>query len=209
MLCSRVQNLLSAYVDSELTGSETLQLRAHLRECSACRTEHDELRLAKSLLGALGAKEPARSFSMDAILASQSARGFTLPPRAQSALDGLWRVLASPISLFGQVSSPRSRMAYLTTCTALSVAVLAAAILQRPQPSDAVSAHVLVSLAADPSADRAPALSEVEELPISRDVVTLPSGYLPAQVPTRPAFSPAGFESVSYVRHAPVWAGAY
>ena len=144
MLCSRVQNLLSAYVDSELTGSETLQLRAHLRDCPACRAEHDELRLTKSLFGALAAKEPARPFSMDALLARQSARRFALPTPAQSALNALWRVLASPVSLFGQVSSPGSRMAYLTTCVALSVAVVAAAILQRPQPSDAVSAHVLV-----------------------------------------------------------------
>jgi anti-sigma factor RsiW len=50
MNCTSVRNLLSAYLDSELPGSEMQQVRAHLEGCAACRAECDGLREVKSLL---------------------------------------------------------------------------------------------------------------------------------------------------------------
>lgn len=53
MNCANVRNLLSAYLDAELPGSEMQLVRTHLEECSACRTECDDLREVKSLLRGL------------------------------------------------------------------------------------------------------------------------------------------------------------
>lgn len=53
MTCASVRNLLSAYLDSELSGSEMQAVRAHLEECRDCRAECDSLREVKSLLRGL------------------------------------------------------------------------------------------------------------------------------------------------------------
>ncbi|MER3413433.1 MAG: hypothetical protein C4341_04190 [Armatimonadota bacterium] len=53
MNCATVRSLLSAYLDSELSGSEMQQVRAHLEECADCRAECDGLRDVKSLLRGL------------------------------------------------------------------------------------------------------------------------------------------------------------
>jgi anti-sigma factor RsiW len=58
MLCGRVTNLLSAYMDRELTGVEMLQVRAHMESCAACRAEYEGLADVKSLLGGIPAARP-------------------------------------------------------------------------------------------------------------------------------------------------------
>jgi predicted anti-sigma-YlaC factor YlaD len=59
MNCNSVQTRLSAYLDRELTGSELLDLRAHLAECRECRAEETELRNLKTMLGGLEAPQPS------------------------------------------------------------------------------------------------------------------------------------------------------
>lgn len=58
MNCHRVQSLISAYVDSELSGVEMLAIREHLNGCSECRREFESLREVKSALGRLHTKHP-------------------------------------------------------------------------------------------------------------------------------------------------------
>lgn len=48
MTCSRVQKLLSAYVDKELTQSEYFVVRKHLTLCSECSDELESLSVLKS-----------------------------------------------------------------------------------------------------------------------------------------------------------------
>lgn len=59
MNCNSVQTRLSAYLDRELSGNELLELRAHLAQCRECRTEEEELRDLKMMLGGLEAPEPS------------------------------------------------------------------------------------------------------------------------------------------------------
>ena len=59
MNCKAVQSRLSAYLDRELTGTELLELRDHLRNCDECRAEETELRQLKNLLGSLSVAEPS------------------------------------------------------------------------------------------------------------------------------------------------------
>ncbi|GAB4461607.1 MAG: hypothetical protein OHK0029_27110 [Armatimonadaceae bacterium] len=58
MNCRRVNNLLSAYIDKELTGEEMRAVRAHLEYCYTCQAEHEELLQTKKLLAALAVKMP-------------------------------------------------------------------------------------------------------------------------------------------------------
>jgi len=63
MNCKSVQNRLSAYVDRELGGDELLQIRSHISTCKQCRSEADEIRALKSLLGGVSCPEPPDGLS--------------------------------------------------------------------------------------------------------------------------------------------------
>lgn len=53
MNCHKVQSLLSAYLDQELTTEERRIIRQHLFSCRACSLEYESLSLLKSSLGSL------------------------------------------------------------------------------------------------------------------------------------------------------------
>ena len=58
MNCRKVTHLLSAYMDGELPGVESLQIRDHLSMCSECASEYDDLLSMKRLVGRLKVQEP-------------------------------------------------------------------------------------------------------------------------------------------------------
>lgn len=72
MNCRRINSLLSAYIDRELTGAEMLEVRQHLRDCPACDLEHETLQDTKRLLNSL-AQKMARP-EMEALLLLQASR---------------------------------------------------------------------------------------------------------------------------------------
>ena len=78
MLCSRVQNLLSAYCDYQLTGAEMLEIREHLGECHGCAREHASLRQVRQLLRALPTVEADRPFTPK-VLDARPRLKFDLP----------------------------------------------------------------------------------------------------------------------------------
>lgn len=53
MNCHRVQSLLSAYLDQELSPDEWRQIRNHLFNCSLCAKHYEELTSIKNFLGNL------------------------------------------------------------------------------------------------------------------------------------------------------------
>lgn len=53
MNCHRVQNLLSAYLDQELSAEERRLVRQHLFSCQVCSKLYDELYMVKRSLGSL------------------------------------------------------------------------------------------------------------------------------------------------------------
>lgn len=98
MNCRKVCSMLSAYMDSELTGVEQLQIRRHLQQCVDCSREYEALLRTKRLVTALGFREPTCSLEQR-ILAnlhaeSQSGRR----PQKGALLDGLvaWMRSLSP-----------------------------------------------------------------------------------------------------------------
>ncbi|RYG40670.1 hypothetical protein EON79_22205, partial [bacterium] len=74
MNCKQVQSLLGAYLDREMTGTETLAIRDHLDACALCRTESEDLAQLKSLLGALPDPEPAPDFEARLMQAVRAER---------------------------------------------------------------------------------------------------------------------------------------
>ena len=62
MNCKTAQNLLSAYLDSELAGYEMQRMRRHLSQCPCCRQEEMELRALKSILTSTPMVEPPADF---------------------------------------------------------------------------------------------------------------------------------------------------
>ena len=50
MNCKKVQPLLSAYVDQELTGADSLAVRDHLRTCAVCQYEADQIQSLKGMM---------------------------------------------------------------------------------------------------------------------------------------------------------------
>jgi len=59
MNCKTVQNQLSAYLDSELSGNEMLAMRQHISGCETCQEEEQSLRSLKRMLASTRAPEPS------------------------------------------------------------------------------------------------------------------------------------------------------
>lgn len=72
MNCRKTASLLSAYMDGELTGAESLRVREHLRHCEACRAEHESLQDTKVLIARLQVADPRPEFEQRLL---ESVRG--------------------------------------------------------------------------------------------------------------------------------------
>ncbi len=105
MNCNRTKSLLSAYIDSELTGQEMLTIREHLGRCQSCQSEKDSLLRVKQLLSALPEHAPRTDLALDiTMIASQnpvqiSAKRFfrTLIPQNEAQPNSL-----TTLSLYGR-----------------------------------------------------------------------------------------------------------
>jgi anti-sigma factor RsiW len=56
--CRHVRVLLSAYLDSELTGYEMLAIREHLTQCQTCSEERDSIEFVKAMVRSLPQRDP-------------------------------------------------------------------------------------------------------------------------------------------------------
>ena len=61
---ARLRNLLSAYIDGEVTESEAARVEEHLSGCEECRPELDSLRSTVGLLRQLPELELPRSYTL-------------------------------------------------------------------------------------------------------------------------------------------------
>ena len=74
MNCTKIQSLLSAYTDRELTGVEMFLIRQHVHDCDACREEDAEVRRLKALLSSIEVAEPSPDFEARLVRAVMGAR---------------------------------------------------------------------------------------------------------------------------------------
>jgi len=91
--CRKANSLLSAYIDSELTGAEQPQVRGHLRSCDGCAEEYESLRRPKQLLARLSTRDPAAELEGRILhrLAVEANR-----PAARFNVRGWWSLLGEP-----------------------------------------------------------------------------------------------------------------
>ncbi|MFN3652716.1 MAG: anti-sigma factor family protein [Armatimonadota bacterium] len=156
MLCNRVQNLLSAYIDSELTGQEMLSIRGHVERCPDCRQELESLRGVKRLFASLDTPAAVPAFSMEAVeerlrersASATVARGFARLVRPLKTLAASARRAAS-YRLAGSMLAREAPVPLMMGGAAM-LAALAIGVIQQPQAPDAVSARVPALIAAEP-----------------------------------------------------------
>ena len=103
MNCRKVTHLLSAYMDGELPGIESLQIRDHLKLCRECASEYDDLLGMKRLVGRLKIQEPANDIAADilqSIRIEVDLRAERSPlARFQQFVESLRHAIASPRAL--------------------------------------------------------------------------------------------------------------
>jgi hypothetical protein len=171
MLCSRVQNLLSAYCDQELAGAEMLQIRQHLTTCSTCEQEYYALRRIKTLMGSLPAVDPTQPVDLDELVRARSPHHRIL---------SWWQsqVAAPLVALAGVEIHPESLLPVLRTrsvqgalCGICGVLGLAVTVARQPQPPDAVRVHVPEAITSENLPDEVPGWSGAVR-PLPRQVAT-------------------------------------
>jgi|YNPNPStandDraft_1061719.scaffolds.fasta_scaffold17559_2 anti-sigma factor RsiW len=104
MNCRRVANLISAYVDGELSGAEMLAIRRHLSECAECAEEYESIRLVKQAVSRLRAVVPRKDFV--AAVASRLDEARLTPyqrfaARAAAFLQGKLSPVAAALAAYG------------------------------------------------------------------------------------------------------------
>lgn len=134
MLCGRVTNLLSAYIDRELAGAEMLQVREHLASCDRCAAEHADLGETKALLVRLPAPPPRGDFVGATMRRWHAAQAPVFEPRANQRSQW-WVLRAARLGPIGQ----GVRVAALTTCLVIAL-IATGAMLRQPGTADAVVA---------------------------------------------------------------------
>jgi len=89
MNCRCVQSKLSAYCDGELRGTESLQVRDHLRRCEVCMAELEALREVTSQLQQLSQVPAPPLGAEERVVAQISASGVAVRRFPQIALASL------------------------------------------------------------------------------------------------------------------------
>ena len=84
MNCKCCQARLNAYIDNELARAEAMEVRAHLFDCDACASEHQDLRNLKSILSRSSVPEPDAFFE-ERLVASVMRQIPTESPRKRWA----------------------------------------------------------------------------------------------------------------------------
>ncbi len=162
MECSRVQNLLSAYCDRELTGAEMLRVQRHLHGCPDCRHEHAAIVQVKELLSAAAAPKPLHPFRPESL--ARAGTSSPLPAPVSRALRAARSELTLRLSdAWAYLNRPASPGLYppAAVCGAVAVAALLVALLQQPQSADAVTARVPEVVISDPAQYGDPAVLRV------------------------------------------------
>ena len=164
MNCRQTRDLLSAYLDQELTGQQMLDLHAHLSACASCARECRDLREVRRLLRGLAQRLPdtAAERKLTVRLDREALREADLFPWTDFLMH--WRP-ARRWELTGWVAGPRPRGRSLASALALSSVAMLAVIAPVAAPPT------------DDAAGRAAALSAFRAGPISASFVTLPTGW--------------------------------
>lgn len=140
---------VSAYLDRELDGGEMLSLRRHMEECSECRAELEELRLARHALRGLCEVEPSAGFE-DRLRVAVMGRPAAVP-RPRLALIGAMAVSSCAAALAAWFVFHSQSRPPAPGFASREPAFEASSDLAYGVGSDAFSSHVPVVTASSPA----------------------------------------------------------
>jgi anti-sigma factor RsiW len=126
MTCERVRQLLSDYLDGELSSAVTTRVQSHLYGCPGCEREHQALRRTVQLLAAQG-RQRIPVDCRDLVLA-RLRDGAAAP--ASSSQGGWWRAFVPDLSL----SMPGPPFARAAAVAGVALLCVGGAWLFRPGP---------------------------------------------------------------------------
>ena len=132
MNCHRARQLISPYLDQQLTGREMLALQDHFAVCSSCEREMISIRHVKSLLRGLREPRPPQGFSEAAFLRLDQAE----------AGRHRWRSLGLPPVSLAAVNLPKPQHGR-RLASALAVSCLTVVSFALPFAPDAVHSSLL------------------------------------------------------------------
>lgn len=104
MNCKSAQNLLSEYLDQELTGARSLQVRAHLSVCKDCDRYYQELLATVRSLNYLTVEEPGE-LRFIPVEAKSPVRWF-----AVSAIAATFLIMSLAFQRLSTKSEPQSQL---------------------------------------------------------------------------------------------------
>lgn len=103
--CNAIGDLLSGYVDHELTQQQSQRVRVHLESCEACRRLHDDLRNMKGQLRQLSwpisDEEMLDKLEKDLFAGGARNLGWIL-----LAIGALFAVVAGTVAFFMFLATP-------------------------------------------------------------------------------------------------------
>ncbi len=76
MRCTEAKPLFSSYLDGAMNGAEMHDISTHLRECTDCHSEYTQLENTRSMVSALGRRQPPSDLALKikVALSSEIAR---------------------------------------------------------------------------------------------------------------------------------------
>ena len=86
MRCSKIQRLMSSYLDGAVTRSQMAQINEHIEDCADCSAEYQSLRTAQQLVGSLGRKPAPPEVAMRVRVALARELANARRPRWESLL---------------------------------------------------------------------------------------------------------------------------
>ncbi|MQG59345.1 MAG: hypothetical protein FI709_15685 [SAR202 cluster bacterium] len=204
---TRLRELLSAYIDGEVSASESLEVQEHLATCEACSEEMETLRFTVDLLSELPQLEPMRSYAIETPPEPAPSVGrFTWTARLATSAAALLllALLAGDMTgLLVQQSSVKSNADMsMDVPAAAATPVPAAAPAAAPAPAPAMAAAPVAPAAAAATAAPAPTVAAAPVAPAVARARAAPAPA-PAAAPVAPAAAPLTPETAAASAPAP------
>ncbi len=184
----RIQVLLSAYIDGEVTPSETARVEEHVAGCEECVSELGSLRATSRLLRSLPGLEVPRSFSLaEAHAPVGFAPQLVWTTRFATSLAALFLVallLGDVLGFVGQTPQQGSQEQAFSAAQAPAAPALAPAPAAPAPPAPAAPSP------AAPAPAPAPAAA-AESIAPTLETQAMPAPAAPAPAPAPAAAAPA------------------